>query len=44
MNDKLLIGLALGFVVGAIMVHSNQKVGQMIEQGKEKVKETIDKI
>ena len=38
------LGLAIGFMVGAIMVRSNQKVNQMIEEGKDKVKETIDKI
>ena len=44
MNDSLIIVMAIGFIAGAILVHSNQKVNQMIEEGKEKVKETIDKI
>lgn len=44
MNDNLIIGMALGFIAGAILAHNNQKVNQMIEEGKEKVKETIDKI
>ncbi|MGN1213068.1 MAG: hypothetical protein ACI4TZ_03395 [Christensenellales bacterium] len=44
MNDNLIFGLALGFIAGAILVHSNQKANQMIEEGKEKIKETIDKI
>lgn len=44
MNDNLIIGMAIGFMIGAILVHSNQKVNQMIDDGKEKIKETIDKI
>ena len=44
MKDYLILGMALGFIVGAIVSHNNQKVGQIIEQGKEKVIETIDKI
>jgi hypothetical protein len=44
MNDNLILGLAIGFAVGAILVHSSDKAGQIIEQGKQKVIETIDKI
>lgn len=44
MDDKLIIGLAMGFIVGALLVHSNKKAAQLIETGKEKIKETIDKI
>lgn len=44
MNDNLIMGLAIGFVVGALLVHCNPKANQMIEEGKQKVKETIDKI
>ena len=43
MKDDLLF-LALGFTIGAIWVHSNKNASKMIEDGKEKVKETIDKI
>ena len=43
MKDDLLY-LALGFAVGAIWVHSNQNASKMIDDGKEKVKEAIDKI
>ena len=44
MNDNLILGLAIGFIAGAILVRSNRQVNEMIEDGKEKVKETIDKI
>lgn len=44
MNDNLILGLAIGFVVGAIMVHSNQKASEFIDDGKQKIKEQIDKI
>lgn len=44
MNDNLLLGMVLGFAVGAILVHSNQNASKMIDDGKEKVKEIIDKI
>lgn len=43
MKDDLIF-LALGFAIGAIWVHSNQNASKMIEEGKMKVKETIDKI
>ena len=44
MSDNLILGMALGFMVGAILVHNNQKASEFIEDGKEKLKETIDKI
>lgn len=43
-DDKLIIGMALGFIVGAITVHSNKKVQQIIDQGKEKIKEKIEQM
>lgn len=44
MNDNMLLGLAIGFAIGALLVHRNPKADQIIQEGKEKVKETIDKI
>ena len=44
LDDKLIIGMALGFIVGAIVVHSNKKVQQVIEDGKEKIKEKIEQM
>ena len=43
-DDKLLIGMALGFIVGAILVHSSKKAQQVIEQGKEVIKEKIEQL
>jgi len=43
MKDNLLL-LALGFTIGAIWVHSNQNASKIIDDGKQKVKEAIDKI
>ena len=43
-DEKLIVGMALGFIVGAIVVHSSKKAQDIIEQGKEKVKEQIEKI
>ena len=39
LDDKLLIGMALGFMVGAIVVHSSKKMQQAIDQGKEIIKD-----
>ena len=44
MNDNLIMGLAIGFVIGALLVHSNKKAQTFIEQGKDKVKEAIEKL
>lgn len=44
LDDKLLIGMALGFIVGAITVHSSKKMQQAIEQGKEVIKEKLENI
>ena len=44
MKDNMILGLAIGFMIGALLVHSNQKASQVIEQGKQKVIEQIEKI
>ena len=41
--QEMLTGTA-GSIVGAIVVHSSKKAQDIIEQGKEKVKEQIEKI
>lgn len=44
MCDNLILGMAVGFIIGAMLVHNNQKASQFIDDGKEKIKEAIDKI
>ena len=38
-----LIGLGLGFTIGAIMVKSNKDVAKMAEKGKQAVENTVSK-
>ena len=42
LDDKLIIGMALGFMIGAVLTQSNRKVQNMVEQGKEKVQEVVE--
>ena len=42
LDDKLVIGLALGFMIGAVITQSNRKVQEIVEQGKEKVQEVVE--
>ena len=44
MKDCVLIGMALGFIVGAIVVSNNEKAQKMVEKGKKAVKEQVKKI
>lgn len=44
MCDNMILGLAVGFVAGAIWVHSNKKANEFIDEGKQKAKEAIEKI
>ena len=44
MSDNLLVGMAIGFMVGALLVHNNQKANEFIEEGKQKIVETIEKM
>ena len=41
---ELLIGMGLGFMVGAIMVRSNKDFAEKVDQGVEKGKEIISDI
>lgn len=42
LDDKLIIGMALGFMLGAVITQSNKKVQDVVEQGKEKVQEVVE--
>lgn len=44
LDDKLIVGMTLGFILGACLVHSSKKVQNIIEQGKDKLVETMEKI
>ena len=44
MSDNLILGMALGFVVGALVVHNNQKANEFIDDSKKKIVETIEKV
>ena len=41
---ELLIGMGLGFMIGAIMVRSNKDFAEKVDQGVEKGKEIISDI
>lgn len=44
MKDSLLLGMALGFIAGALVVSNNAKAQEMLEKGKKTVKEQIKKV
>ena len=44
MKDCLLIGMALGFLVGAVLVQGNKKVEQVVKNGKEIVANKLKEI
>lgn len=44
MKDAVLIGMALGFVVGALVVANNSQAKQMVEKSKKAVKDKLKKI
>ena len=44
MNDNLILGMAIGFAVGALLVRNNQKANEFIDDGKKKIVETIEKL
>lgn len=41
MKECLLIGMALGFLVGAVLVEGNKNVASVVKQGKEMVSKKI---
>ena len=44
MEEGLIIGLALGVIVGAVIVTNNQKAEKLVEKGKKAVKKQIEKL
>ena len=44
MNDNLILGMVLGFVIGGLVVHSSKSAQKFIEDGKQVIKEKIDNI
>ena len=44
MKEGLIIGLALGVIVGAVIVTHNQKAEKLVEKGKKAVKKQIEKL
>ena len=44
MKDCVLIGIALGFIAGALVVSNNADAQKMLEKGKKAVKEQVKKI
>ena len=42
MRDGVLIGMAVGAVLGAILVEGNKPVGELVHQSKQCVKEKAD--
>ncbi len=44
MKDCLIIGMALGFLVGAVLVQSNKDVQKLIKKGKETAQKKIQEI
>ncbi len=44
MKDCVIIGMALGFVAGALLVSNNSNAQKMVEKGKKAVKDQVKKI
>jgi hypothetical protein len=44
MKDSMILGLALGFIAGSLLVTNNMKFQQIVEKGKKAVKENVKKI
>lgn len=44
MKDNLILGMAIGVVIGGLLVHSNKKAQQFIEDAKDCIQEKIEKI
>lgn len=42
MNDNFILGMILGVVVGGLIVHSSKTAQNLIENGKQVVKEKIE--
>ncbi|MGN1227636.1 MAG: hypothetical protein ACI4TX_03240 [Christensenellales bacterium] len=44
MKECLIVGMALGFLVGAVLVQSNKQAQDVVKQGKEMVTKKIQEI
>ena len=44
MKDCILIGMALGFIAGALVVTHNNKAQAVVEKGKKAVKDQVKKM
>ena len=44
MKDCLIIGMAIGFIAGAILVQSNKEARELVKQSKDAVKQKIEDI
>lgn len=44
MKECLLVGMALGFLVGAVLVQGNKQAQQFVKQGKDAVAKKVKEI
>lgn len=44
MKEGLIIGLALGVIIGAVIVTNNQNAEKLVEKGKKAVKKQLEKL
>lgn len=44
MKEGLIVGMALGFIAGAIIVKNNQEVEKMVGKGEKAVKNTMKQL
>jgi len=44
MKDSMLLGLALGFIAGALIVTHNKKVEEIVDKSKKSIKEQVKKM
>lgn len=44
MKDFMLLGLALGFIAGALVVSNNSEAQRVVEKGKKAVKDKVKQI
>ena len=44
MRDSVMIGMALGFIAGALLVSNNSQAQKIVEKGKRAVKDKVNQI
>ncbi|HEY8423911.1 MAG TPA: hypothetical protein VIL23_04045 [Clostridia bacterium] len=44
MRTSMIIGLALGAIIGAALVEGNSPVAEMVSKGKQKIREKINQL